>query len=198
MKAMKKRFIPLLLVCALLLAGAASAISVATVDPQFSYADDPNRQQYTPKHCMIQLTPSAVKFTNMQWQAFWTPYGDLDYWEGEIRVHDDNVLSPTLLEVYSSCSSVKSDLPDCFKEYDEDDLTLGCNISKINQFTTYYGTLNVIEGWRYDAGIALMFESEYGSPRVDVGNFEDGLPLRYQYYDTKTPFDTALSPILSW
>ena len=157
-----------LLLTALILTTFASA---STDDGTFSSSSDSNRRTYTPKSCSIQLDSTHAYFNTLKWDNN-ISYGAAYYWEGELRgeVHS----------AYSSLVSVAGSLPYLYKEYDNDDTSIGCrDMSGIVGGTTYYAALTLNTGTGFSSGADLWFESEYG-----IFGVTDGLPLHYQAFAT--------------
>lgn len=177
----KKKFLTILLTLSFCLSSIISAYA-ATDDGDFSATS--NRKVYTPRSCSIQLTATNVYFHNLRWDD--VTFGSAYYWEGELRGASTNIS-----KAYSGVSSVVGSLPQLYKEYDEDDASIGCkDMSAISSSKTYYAGLGVSKGSKFDSGVDILFESEYG-----LWGGIDGLPLNYQRFyitlNTKTNKNTA-------
>lgn len=179
----RKIYLALLIAFSLCLGTTAYA---ATADSSFSSSVS-NRQFYTPKSCVVQVSPTRIDFSNMKWDA--RDFGAAYYWEGELR-SDDGVYS--IADAYTNCTAVTGSLPYLYKEYDRDDVSVGCSdMSGLRSTKTYYASLTTIKGPSFDSGIKLLVESEYGI----WGGF-DGMPLRYQVYIPR--LNTVSNKIVSW
>lgn len=173
MKKLKAKTLAMFLVVACL----TISTSAATNDGTFTASS--NREFYTPKRCSIVSNSEHIYFENMQWEE--RSYGAAYYWEGELRGVNENISA-----AYSNATSVAGSLPYLYKEYDENDVSIGCrDMGGIVGNTNYYASLTATEGPRYDNGVDLYFESEYG-----IYAITDGYPLHYQafqhYLNTKT------------
>lgn len=150
------------------------------------FTSDFNRQDYTPRICQIVISENNVYFENMQWDDY--SFGAALYWEGEIR----RVSEGEFADVYSGLIAGTSNLPFFHKEYDEDDVTVGCHgMSEIKGNTLYYAGLTVEKGPKYDQGIDLVFESETG-----IWGICDGLPTNYQTFGTY--LNTVRRTAIAW
>ena len=134
-----------------------------------AFTANSNRKFYTPKACDIQINEGHIYYSLLQWDDYM--FGSAYYWEGEIRGTSEPISA-----AYSNVTAAVGSLPYLYKEYDEDDATIGCrDMAGITGNTSYYVGLTMTKGPKYDQGVELFFESEYG-----IWGGIDGLPLNYQ------------------
>lgn len=178
---MKKRILALMLVITVFIIPA-RAVSVATNDGTFTGTS--NRKFYTPVSCSIESNSQYVYFNLLKWQEHYE-FGSLYYWEGELR-------NPNIADAYSNVTAVIGSLPYLYKEYDKDDASIGCrDMAGIVGGTNYYARLTMEKGPKYDQGVEIYFESEYG-----IYGITDGLPLNYQTF--ATPLNTKSRKNIAW
>ena len=157
----------------------------AAVDNGVFY-DESTALSYTPSSATIRLTSDSVRFTNLEWIG--NTFVEDHYWEGEIRARSGY----TVEDAYTGVTAVVSDLPGAYKEYDTDDVSIGCSSAYwIVPGNSYYGTLTTDTGNLYNSGVDLYFESEMGVYLV-----VDGFPIAYQYYDET--LNTRSNTSISW
>jgi len=164
------------------------AVFAATQDVTFTSSSD-GRQFYTPHTCSIVVTDTCVYFSHLQWEN--RSFGAAYYWEGELRAGTTSV---EVADAYGSCTAVVGTLPYLYKEYDPDDISVGCaDMAGLDSSETYYAQLTTTTGpdFSSSSGVELKFESEYG---MHLG--VDGLPLRYQEFSTH--INTQTRPAISW
>lgn len=166
----KARFILAFLVVAVMIVPA-YALTTATDDGYFGASY--NRAAYTPMSCTVNITGTTASFTNLRWEG--NNFSGSDYWEGELRGTQGYSIS----DAYLNATGITSSLPNAYREYDDDDMSIGCkNMSQIAPAQTYYAVLNATKGPRFDSGVELIVESETGTWLII-----DGLPLRYQVFE---------------
>ena len=186
---MKNRKIKMIAVVLAAIMAFTSAAFAATDDGEFS-SSTKNRQPYTPEHCTIQLYPSSIVFSNMKWDAGVSIFDSQVYWEGELRTIFG--AGGNQYSAYSEVHSIDSNLPEYYKEFDPNDISIGTRtLAEVSPSSSYYAELATSSGFQYDAGVELYFESEIGTWLVF-----DGWPTNCQAFSTR--LDTALRPRISW
>ena len=182
---MKKRCKRMFVILMAVVMSLSSSVFAATDDGTFTA--NSGRAFYTPINATVTLSSTSIRFSNLHWED--RAWGALLYWEGEIR---PGSASYEIGDAYSGVSAVTGTLPYLYEEYDEDDLTMGCNdMSGLRASNTYYATATVTAGPSYSSGVPLIFESEQG-----VWMIVDGLPSRYQAFATQ--LNTATKRTTSW
>lgn len=174
MKRIVKKIIPIMMVLSVLFTSSASA---ATDDGAFSSTDD-NRKWYTPIHCQISITRTSASFQGMSWER---PGGAAYNWEGELRVANPAGQNYTISDAYSSVTGVAGTLPQLADDgaVDDDDRAFMCaDMSGLQANRAYYVILSMSTGAKYNNGITLYFESEYGIYNPIAPS--ESLPLHYQ------------------
>ena len=130
-------------------------------------------------------------FKNLSWTN--SAWGTGHYWEGEVRGYNGANIS----DAYLGVTAIAGNLPNMYKEYDSDDLSLGCSeLSGLVAGNTYYATLTTEMADSFNDGVELWFESEYGDWYGWFGENGDGDPLRYQLFAER--FHTTDNRILYW
>ena len=182
-----KKIISLSVLFAFVLCTLLCSVSALQVDMPFDSRGN-NRQEYTPKSCSVTLYASSVNFATLEWGPL-TNYSGGNYWEGEIRGTDS---ANTLASAYGGVSGVSGNLPHLYKEYDSNDLSIGCNnMGYIVSDQYYYAVCSTSAGSSFNSGVNLLFESETGQ-WLGV----DGWPVRCQEHSTH--MNTATANRLSW
>ena len=177
-----KKYTVLFMTCCLALCTLASA---ATNDGTFTGYS--NRQGYTPRSADVLLTSSKVYFDELKWDS--RSRGASEYWEGELRGVDD---PSDIGDAYEEPTAVAGSLPYLYKEYDSDDMSVGCSkMSALQTDVNYYAALTTEAKSGYYDGIELKVESEYGTWLVI-----DGLPKAYQVY--AETLNTATNRSVAW
>lgn len=179
---MKKiRFILVLFVIAAMIV---PAYALATDDGYFSASY--NRKAYTPISCTVNVTTTTASFTNLKWAD--NNFSGSSYWEGELR----GTRGYSISDAYLRADAITSNLPNAYREYDEDDMSIGCkNMSQIDPSQIYYAVLSATKGPQFDSGVDLIVESETGTWLLI-----DGLPQQYQVFDQT--INTASRRMIGW
>ena len=181
MKNTTKRMFALIVACAVLFTANVNVYAyAATNDGAFSSSSDPNRQSYTPVNCHIMISETSAWFQYLKWEN--VSFGMIDYWEGELRVTSPGhtIAAGTLPFLRDDGSS------------DPDDRAfVSTAITEAELGETYYVTMSLTPGPKYDDGVELMFESETG---LWMGL--DGIPTRYQGFTGRVVTGETL--VMSW
>lgn len=171
-----KRKIIKIFTCALALSSIVCSASAATDYGPFGPGIG-NRQEFSPSSGFIRTHSTDVEYDILCWDTH--AFGFLNYWEGELR----GTNGYNIHDAYSDLTGYASDLPNAYKEFDEDDLTIGSSdADKIEEGEQYYAKLTTKKGPEFSSGVDLIFESEYGIWGEPI--VTDGLPLGYQTYVT--------------
>lgn len=165
-----------------------AVVGLMSVEVPSTYAatqDSWGPHWYTPYDGTAQANWDYMLVTNLYWsQSSINSYNWSDSWEWEFRTH---TLSPS---AWWYESSFYSNLPDAYKEFDENDITIGSHsVQNAVAGTAYYGVFNLIN-WDTDPNFTMTFESEVGT---DGGGYGDALPYRYEVFGYNCKINTNYS-----
>lgn len=160
------------MLCALL--GVANIGYAATEDPW-------GPQPYTPYDAVVFVNNSGINAENMVWSddLLWTASVN-DAWELEFRpykISSGNFVNPN--EIFSkSGASLVTNLPYAYKEFDENDISIGTRkVTSVIPENTYYAAQNLTKITNDLYAYAYNVESEIGLDLIF-----DMLPHRYEVY----------------
>ena len=153
--------------------------------PFYAYATiadaiSPNSVQwFSPIHVTAQFSTTAsspyVKVTGIKYsQSTINKYFEFSEINPLVPKYNELEFRANTSTYWNGMGTLYSNLPGAYKEYDSDDVSIGCFPGSAYSTTTYYGTLYLNKRSNPSTS-PVLFESEYGS-----WYYIDGIPELYE------------------